>query len=88
MGFAQIYKGDEYMNLYCKLNNGTMIPKYRVDNAIDLIEQLKGGFSVVEMSDIDLFTKGDLVDAVRRFREKYDTLLVEAKAAIDFLREE
>ena len=88
MGFAQIYKGDEDMNLYCKLSDGSMIPKYRVDSAINLIEQLKGGYSVVEMSDIDLFTKGDLIDAVRRFRDKYDTLLVEAKAAIDFLREE
>ena len=74
------------MNLYCKLNNGNMIPKYKVDNAINLIEQLKGGYSVVEMSDIDLFTKGDLIDAIRRFREKYDTLLVEAKSAIEFLR--
>ena len=74
------------MNLYCKLSNGNIIPKYKVDNAINLVEQLKGGYSVVEMSDIDLFTKGDLIDAIRRFREKYDTLLVEAKAAIDFLR--
>ena len=76
------------MNLYYKLNNGNVVPKSKVDDAIDLIGQLKGGYSVVEMSDIDLFTKGDLIDAIRRFRDKYDTLLVEAKAAIDFLREE
>lgn len=75
-------------NLYYKLGNGELIPKSKVDAAFALIEQLKEGCSIVNLSDIDVFTKGDKVDAIFRFRDKYDTLVAEAKAAIEFLREE
>lgn len=75
------------MNLYCKLSNGDIIPKYKVDDAIKLFEMLKDGFTVIELSDIELFTKGNLFDATKRFHEKHDVGLIEAKAAIDFLRE-
>lgn len=73
---------------YYKLSDGEMISKERVDTAIDLLNRLKGAVSVAQLTDIDLFTKGDKVEAIRRFYLKYDTPLVEAKAAIDFLRDE
>ena len=73
---------------YYRLSDGEMISKERVDAAIDLLNRLKGAVSVAQLTDIDLFTKGDKVEAIRRFYLKYDTPLVEAKAAIDFLRDE
>ena len=73
---------------YYRLSDGEMISKERVDAAIDLLNRLKGAVSITQLTDIDLFTKGDKVEAIRRFYLKYDTPLVEAKAAIDFLRDE
>ena len=64
------------------------MPKHKVDAAFELIERLKEGCSIVNLSDIDVFTKGDKFDAILRFRDKYDTPIVEAKEAIEFLREE
>lgn len=75
-------------NIYYKLNNGELVPKSRIDAAFALIERLKEGCSIVNLSDIDVFTKGDKCDAVFRFRDKYGTSIVEAKEAIEFLREE
>lgn len=75
-------------NLYYKLSNGELVPKHKVDAAFELIERLKEGCSIVNLSDIDVFTKGDKFDAILRFRDKYDTSIVEAKEAIEFLREE
>ena len=60
MGLAQINKGGRTMsNLYYELNNGKLIPKHKIDAAFELIEQLKEGCSIVDLSDIDVFTKGD-----------------------------
>ena len=75
-------------NLYYKLSNGELVPKHKVDAAFELIERLKEGCSIVNLSDIDVFTKGDKFDAILRFRDKYDTPIAEAKEAIEFLREE
>ncbi len=75
-------------NIYYKLNNGELIPKSKVDAAFALIELLKKGCSIVNLSDIDVFTKGDKCDAVFRFRDKYGTSILEAKEVIEFLREE
>lgn len=75
-------------NLYYELSNGELVPKHKVDAAFALIERLKEGCSIVNLSDIDVFTKGDKFDAILRFRDKYDTPIVEAKEAIEFLREE
>ena len=75
-------------NLYYELSNGELVPKRKVDAAFELIERLKKGCSIVGLSDIDVFTKGDKFDAILRFRDKYDTPIVEAKEAIEFLREE
>lgn len=76
------------LNIYCKLANGNLVSKREVDKAIELVASLKNGFSVIELSDEELFAKGNMIDAIRRFREKYDTRLADAKAAIDYLREE
>lgn len=76
------------MNLYCKLVNGDLVPKRTVDNAVELFERLKNGFTIVELTDEELFAKGNYVDAVKRFHDKHNVGLAEAKAAIDFLREE
>lgn len=75
-------------NLYYKLGNGELIPKSKVDAAFALIELLKKGCSIVNLSDIDVFTKGDKLDAIIRFRNKYNIPINEAKEAIEFLREE
>lgn len=88
MGLAQIYKGDGIMDkhLYCMLNNGELIPKRKVDDALALFAQLSDGFTVVRLTDEELFANGNVVDAVMLFREKYGTSLSESKDAIDFLR--
>lgn len=75
-------------NLYYKLCNGELIPKSKVVSAFVLIERLKEGCSIVNLSDIDVFTKGDKLDAIIRFRNKYNIPINEAKEAIEFLREE
>jgi ribosomal protein L7/L12 len=76
------------MNTYCKLANGDLVSKERVDNAIQLIARLTDGFTVVELSDEELFQKGNKFDAIKRFHEKHKVGLVEAKAAIEHLRGE
>ena len=88
MGLAQIHKGDDNMNTYYKLTNGDLISKRRVDDAIALLDRLRNGFSVVELTDMEMFTKGNIIEAAKRFSEKHDINLLEAKYAIDFLREE
>lgn len=76
------------MTQYYKTNNGDMIAKWEVDSAIRTLEKLKDGFEIVNLSDEEVFTKGSKLDAIKRFREKYDTGLLEAKCAIEFLRGE
>ena len=75
-------------NLYCVLGNGELVPKRKVDEAIELIAKMKDGMEVVELTDAELFTYGSKFEAILRFREKYDTGLLEAKSAIEFLRGE
>ena len=71
---------------YMLLSNGELVSKRKVDDAIDLLAKLKGGVSLVQMTDMDLFTRGDKFEAIKRFHEKHDVSLLEAKAAIEFLR--
>ena len=54
-------------NLYYELSNGELVPKHKVDAAFELIERLKEGCSIVGLSDIDVFTKGDKLDAILRY---------------------
>lgn len=76
------------MNLYCKLSDGTLVSKHEMDKAIELVSCLKGGYSIVELSDEELFAKGNKIDAIRRFMNKHDVRLAEAKQSIEFLRGE
>lgn len=73
-------------HLYCMLGNGELIPKRKVDETLNLLIKLSEGFSVVQLTDEELFQNGYTFDAVMRFREKYGTTVREAKDAIDFLR--
>lgn len=75
-------------NLYYELSNGELVPKHKVDAAFELIERLREGCSIIGLSDINVFTKGDKLDAIIRFRNKYNIPINEAKEAIEFLREE
>lgn len=75
-------------NLYYELSNGELVPKHKVDAAFELIERLREGCSTIGLSDIDVFTKGDKIDAIIRFRNKYNIPINEAEEAIKFLREE
>lgn len=70
---------------YYRLSDGEIISKERIDAAIDLLNRLKGAISVVQLIDIDLFTKGDKVEAIRRFHLKHDIPLVEAKALLQYV---
>ena len=58
------------MNLHYKLSDGTLVPKRELDKAIDLVASLKGGFTLVELSDEELFAKGNKLEAIRRFMAK------------------
>lgn len=51
-------------NLYYELSNGELVPKHKVDAAFELIERLREGCSIIGLSDIDVFTKGDKLDAI------------------------
>ena len=73
---------------YYQLANGNLISKKRVDSAFELIASLRGGCSLVELSDSELFSKGDKTEAVMAFYKKHDCSIVEAKAAIEHLRGE
>lgn len=75
-------------HLYYMLNNGELVSKRKVDDALDLIDKVKKGFTIVNMSDEELFSNGNKFDAIKRFHEKYDVGLLEAKCAIEFLRGE
>lgn len=76
------------MNLYYKTANGEFVPKKKVDDALELIGQLAGGCSIVQLSDSEVISFGNKIDAISLFRQKYDCSLLEAKAAIEFLRAE
>lgn len=76
------------MHTHYKLANGDLISKSRVDDAIALLNRLRDGFVVVELTDEELFSKGNKFDAIKRFREKHDVGLFEAKSAIEHLRGE
>lgn len=68
--------------------DGTLVNKGTVDNALRLINKLAQGCTLVELSDEELFSKGDKTSAIWRFYKKYDVPIAEAKAAIEYLRGE
>lgn len=78
----------EITHPHYKLANGELISKRKVDDALKLINQFAQGCTLVDLSDEELFSKGDKFDAITRFYKKHNTTLVEAKAAIEYLRGE
>ena len=78
----------EVTHPHYKLSNGNLVSKRKVDEALALINQLAQGCTLVELSDEELFSKGDKFDAIMRFYKKHDTTMLEAKASIEHLRGE
>ena len=76
------------MYLYYKLESGELISKERVDNAIELLSRLRNMSSFVDLTEEELFSKGDKIQAIRVFHDKHGCTLAEAKAAIEHLRGE
>lgn len=74
--------------LYYELPNGNLISKEKVDRAYELIAQLNNGYNLVELTESELFTKGDKFEAVYAFYKKNKCSLVEAKAAIELMRKQ
>jgi len=73
---------------YYKLASGELISKEQVDRAIELLSRLRTMSSFVDLTEEELFSQGDKIQAVRVFREKHGCTLVEAKASIEHLRGE
>lgn len=75
-------------NHYYKLYNGKLVSKFDIEAAVALVEAFDKGAELVALSDNELFCNENVrsVDAVIRFRKKYSCSLLEAKAAIEFLR--
>lgn len=72
-----------------KLPDGKLISKRRVDDARELLNKvIAGGCTLVDLSDSELFSNGDRVEAMLYFRDKYNTTALEAKSAIEHLRGE
>lgn len=72
-----------------KLPSGKMISKKRVDEAMKLLQEITAnGSELVYLTDEELFSCGDKMEAVMRFYKKHDTTALEAKDAIEFLRGE
>ena len=86
MTVSQFKKGvfTKYPNY--KLSNRDMISKEKADMARELLARLDNGHTLVNLSEEELFSKGEKIEAIRRFREKHDCSLMEAKAAIEYLR--
>ena len=79
---------NEETHTHYQLANGTLVSKARVDRARELLDSLMDGFTVTELTDNELFSKGDKVEAVMRYHNKYNCSAAEAKAAIERLRGE
>ena len=75
-------------HIYYKLANGDFVPKYKVDNAFELIKSLMDGFDILHLDDSDVMLFGNKFDAIKLFHEKHDCGLAESKEAIEFLRGE
>ena len=76
-------------NLHYKLPSGECISKRSVDNALALLNKVTAsGCQLVSLTDSELFSYGDKLTAIQRFREKYDAGILEAKQTIEYLRGE
>ena len=76
----------ESKNEYYILNDNSFISKQKVDEAFEIINNFRNGAVKAYLSDSEVFVNGDFVSAVKLFRDKYDTGLMEATEAIRWLR--
>lgn len=72
---------------YYRLSNGELIPKRKVDWALDVLKKLADhGAILTDLTYEEILAKGDEFDAVKAFKEKHDCSVLEARNAIRFLR--
>lgn len=71
---------------HCQLTNGDLISKRKVDEAFEIIERLNNGFTLVELPEEELFSKGDEFEAVHAYWNKHNCTVLEAREAIKNLR--
>ena len=72
---------------YFALSNGELIPKRKVDQALDVLKKLADhGAVLIDLPYEELLSKGDTIEAIYAFRDKHNCGLVEARNAIRFLR--
>lgn len=76
----------ENKNEYYVLSDNSFISKQKVDEAFEIINNFRNGAVKAYLSDSEVFVNGDFVGAVKLFRDKYDTGLMEATEAIRWLR--
>lgn len=70
-----------------RLGNGELIPKRKVDQALDVLKKLAdNGAVLTDLTYEELLSKGDMFDAICAFRDKHSCGLIEARKAIKFLR--
>ena len=77
----------ENKNEYYVLSDNSFISKQKVDAAFEIINSFRDGAVKTYLSDSEVFANGDFVGAVKLFRDKYDTGLMEAIEAIRWLRD-
>lgn len=77
----------ENKNEYYILSDNSLLSKQRVDKAFEIVNSFRSGAIKTYLSDGEVFAKGDFVDAVKLFRDKYDTMLGDASEAIRWLRD-
>lgn len=76
------------MHKYYTFTDGEVISADRINMALSLVAKLKDGFTIVELSDSEVYAMASKVEAIKLFHERHGIGLIEAKAAIEHLRGE
>lgn len=78
----------ENKNEYYILSDNSLLSKKKVDEAFEIVNSFRGGAMKTYLSDSEVFANGDcdFVGAVKLFKDKYDTGLIDAVEAIRWLR--
>lgn len=76
----------ENKNEYYVLSDNSILSKQKVDEAFEIVNSFRGGAIKTYLSDSEVFANGDFVGAVKLFKDKYDTRLIDAVEAIRWLR--
>jgi hypothetical protein len=76
------------MTQYYKVGS-TFVSKQKVDDALNLVKRvISDGCELVSLNDDEVIQHGNKLDAIIAYRRKHDCGIVEAKQAIEYLREE